>query len=143
MGIWILCSHRGEAGLEFCILWIERKGQSCLCRNEGWKAQSSAGFVFIQGSGQEGICALLCRNKDFQEGLEILIPFPCPVVCVHQESPDTPPAPACQESTPSTNSCWIQGSAMWAHLPHPLALIPAHSAGGIWLLGRIQPLWGA
>lgn len=67
MGIWMLCSHRGVTGLEFCILWIERRRPELPVQKWGLKELTRLCLI---RNAQEGILALLCRNKDSQESLE-------------------------------------------------------------------------
>lgn len=67
---------------------LRGKGQSCLCRNGGWKAQKSPGRV-CSGMGRRECVPCFAGTRISRKAWKYSIPFPCPVSCAHQESSGT------------------------------------------------------
>lgn len=67
---------------------LRGKGQSCLCRNGGWKAQKSPGRV-CSGMVRRECVPCFAGTRISRKAWKYSIPFPCPVSCAHQESSGT------------------------------------------------------
>lgn len=77
MGIWILCSHRGVTGLEFCLLWIERRSA------EMGAGRSSPGMLRRES------LPCFAGTRIPRKAWKSSIPFPCPVM---EHPPSSNPA---------------------------------------------------